>query len=418
MQASTASSSATRDSGISLNDVEAPRRSRTKSHATVTPITIANHLPINGHSLSIATRRGSTSTSHDVTDGGPEAASKRVSGGTTTHASTTLTRKSWRKSLDLLGDSVGGDDDDVVTATTGGSGAADDNDSPRTPKYFPRELSLSNRLGGLLVRPTGLPESLVTPLLPPARGGGRVKSGSSSVDNLSTPYSTLSGISNYDYEDDFTSEEEEEDENYSYHHRSRPSSRIPISRSSSLHRRKNLLRNGNTSGVAERPANAAASPLDLTTGGTTVAASEGQLLHRRQSPAAVTPLQQDNSTRWKDTTTATTTVTELDVIFKKSALEGDKAPPSHMSQGAASRQTRTQSVPPGSQARSSQAASGGGGTAGTVVVAKSTSDLPSAAERHQPQHAAGSEPKLAVNGVPQTEPPTRRYNHSISVPGW
>jgi hypothetical protein len=210
--------------------VEAPRRSRAKSRAAAAAANTVKHLPINGHSVSIATRGGG----HEA-DVSSEFTGKRNSGHL---SSSTAAQKSWRKSLDLLSDDPVGDDDntDVVAliGDRGGGAVADDIDSPRTPKYFPRELSLSKgRPGGGGVQgrsAAGLPDNLIMPVLPmTVRGGSRVKSGSSSVDNLSTPYSTLSGISNYDYEDDFTSEEEEREEQAAYHSRSQCVQNIMLS---------------------------------------------------------------------------------------------------------------------------------------------------------------------------------------------
>jgi hypothetical protein len=369
----------------------------------------------------MAARR--SSIAHDSVDsgggggGGAEPASKRGGGGGG-NGLTTATRKSWRKSLDLMGDSVGGDDEDVVTGGAGDGG--DDIDSPRTPKYFPRELALSNRLGGL--RPDSLvPNNAVVA----AAARGRVKSGSSSVDNLSTPYSTLSGISNYEYEDDFTSDEEEAYSATPYH-KSRPSSRIPISRSSSLRRRKSLLLNGNSSGGAAavpRPHAQLSSPIEQDQ------ADEGQrrqqqspveavesattaaLLNRRRTVAA-SPQQEHFSSRWEETVT-TTTITQLETVSIKSPLDGEKAAVAGLpARGAAAsrRAARTQSVPPGSQATRS---GGQAATGAPVAVTKSSSDL-SSAER-QPESGGTDRNQTAT--APQTEPPTRRYNHSMSVPG-
>jgi hypothetical protein len=83
------------------------------------------------------------------------------------------------------------------------------------------------------------------------------------------------------------------------------------------------------------------------------------------------------------------------------------------------RRKRTQSVPPGSQAaRTNLTAAGGGGenvSGAPLSAAKSAIELSSAAAA---QLAAESDPtSSALASLPQTEPPTRRYNHSISVPG-
>jgi hypothetical protein len=378
--------------------------------------------------VSIANRRGSVS--HD--NGGNE--SKRTAGNASVSSSVVSRTKTWRKSLDLTSDAGGLDDDDVITPPT----AVDDIESPRTPKYFPRELSLaSNRLGGGLHhtgRSNGLPDHLITPLLPATlRGGGggggaggRVKSGSSSIGNLSTPYSTLSGISNYEYEDDFTSEEEEQEEEnlrFSSHRRSssRPSSRIPISRSSSLHRRKNLLRNGNTSGTpaamggaavvagsAQRPR--APSPLDPPPSSFV---QGGRVKH--------SPVGSPRDDRRRDSLI----VTEYEVQEKTPpSVDRDSEYPALSSQPSAatlnnrSRRKRTQSVPPGSQAARNNSTAVGSGenvSGAPLAAAKSAIELSSAAAA---QLAAESDTtSSALVSLPQTEPPTRRYNHSISVPG-
>ena len=70
-----------------------------------------------------------------------------------------------------------------------------------------------------------------------------------SSENVSTPYSQISGISSYDYEDDFTSEDEQSDFSAmtNVSRRTDKSSKIPIKRSSSLRRRPDLMAMG-TSG--------------------------------------------------------------------------------------------------------------------------------------------------------------------------
>ena len=75
-----------------------------------------------------------------------------------------------------------------------------------------------------------------------------------SSENLSTPYSQISGISSYDYEDDFTSEDEQSEFSAMTNISRRTNksdksstSKIPIKRSSSLRRRPDLVALG-TSG--------------------------------------------------------------------------------------------------------------------------------------------------------------------------
>ena len=67
--------------------------------------------------------------------------------------------------------------------------------------------------------------------------------------NVSTPFSQISGISSYDYEDDFTSDDEHSDFSAmtNVSRRTDKSSKIPIKRSSSLRRRPDLMTLG-TSG--------------------------------------------------------------------------------------------------------------------------------------------------------------------------
>ena len=88
---------------------------------------------------------------------------------------------------------------------------------------------------GLLLRPNG---------------NSQFSSNSENVStNVSTPFSQISGISSYDYEDDFTSDDEHSDFSAmtNVSRRTDKSSKIPIKRSSSLRRRPDLMTLG-TSG--------------------------------------------------------------------------------------------------------------------------------------------------------------------------
>ena len=117
--------------------------------------------------------------------------------------------------------------------------------SPRTPKYFHDDLPTPAKIGMSLLRPNDNS---------PFASNSAKRSVSS--DNVSTPYSVISGISSYDYEDDFTSEDDASEfsamTNLSRRtDRTDKSSRIPIKRSSSLRRRPDLLKGG--SGVDRSP---------------------------------------------------------------------------------------------------------------------------------------------------------------------
>jgi hypothetical protein len=211
---------------------------------------------------------------------------------------------------------------------------------------------------------------------------------------------------------------------FSSHHRrssSRPSSRIPISRSSSLHRRKNLLRNGNTSGTPAAMGGSAAA----------VVAGSAQ---RPRAPSPPPPSSFVQGGKVKHSPVASPRddrrrdsliVTEYEVQEKTApSVDRDSEYPALSSQPSAaalskSRRKRTQSVPPGSQAaRNNSTAVGGSGenvSGAPLAAAKSAIELSSAAAG---QLAAESDPtSSALVSLPQTEPPTRRYNHSISVPG-
>ena len=133
--------------------------------------------------------------------------------------------------------------------------------SPRTPVYIPENsqqstppkvfpkvsqfscwflflsyftLFIKVQANGLLLRPNATSNSAKQSL---------------SSENVSTPYSQISGISSYDYEDDFTSEDEQSDFSAmtNVSRRTDKSSKIPIKRSSSLRRRPDLMAMG-TSG--------------------------------------------------------------------------------------------------------------------------------------------------------------------------
>ena len=132
-------------------------------------------------------------------------------------------------------------EDDVVISALNGSG-----ESPRTPKYFPGEAPLMSK-GSVLLHPV---ESSPFTL--------RRRNITRSSDNVSTPYSQISGISTYDYEDDFTSDSESE-----FSPLAKSNSKIPIKRSSSLHRRKDLLRNGSSGSPPDKANNISSAPASV-----------------------------------------------------------------------------------------------------------------------------------------------------------
>lgn len=203
-QASTASSSGTRDSGISMNDVDSTDTRGRVSFSRHKPrgATISvDTLPLKGQSVQIS-RREQMEQQRKMFQGKP---------------------------AEDLSDT----EDDVVISAVNTTG-----ESPRTPKYFPGESPLISKSGVLLNPVENSPFSL------------RRRNLTRSSDTVSTPYSQISGISTYDYEDDFTSDSESEFS--ALNASSAKSSKIPIKRSSSLHRRKDLLRNGSSTSSAEK----------------------------------------------------------------------------------------------------------------------------------------------------------------------
>ena len=267
-------------------------------------------------------------------------------------------------------------DDEVVLSTLELNG-----ESPRTPKYFPGEAPLQPRTS-ILLRPAD--NSPFTPL------HKRGVTGSS--DNVSTPYSLISGISSYEYEDDFTSDESE----YSaMTHGSRTTSqtRIPIKRSSSLHRRKGLLMKG-TAGNSIPP-----SPTYVPeTNGHASPGSARRTPDRREFRRELEQEEQLPEHRELPRTPTRKT-------FSSNNSEYDTS--SKPQQSAKTRKApRTKSVSPHVGARAKEEPT-------RLSAAKSTSDLPSKTETNRSVEDTVDAPK-----VPRTEPPTRRsvYKQSISVP--
>ena len=204
-QASTASSSGTRDSGISMNDVDSTDTRGRVSFSRHKPrgaMISVDTLPLKGQSVQIS-RREQMEQQIKLFQGKPS-------------------------------EDLSDTEDDVVISAVNTTG-----ESPRTPKYFPGESPLLSKSGALLNPVENSPFSL------------RRRNMTRSSDNVSTPYSQISGISTYDYEDDFTSDSESEFSALNASS-SAKSSKIPIKRSSSLHRRKDLLRNGSSTSSAEK----------------------------------------------------------------------------------------------------------------------------------------------------------------------
>ena len=204
-QASTASSSGTRDSGISMNDVDSTDTRGRVSFSRHKPrgaMISVDTLPLKGQSVQIS-RREQMEQQRKLFQGKPS-------------------------------EDLSDTEDDVVISAVNTTG-----ESPRTPKYFPGESPLLSKSGALLNPVENSPFSL------------RRRNMTRSSDNVSTPYSQISGISTYDYEDDFTSDSESEFSALNASS-SAKSSKIPIKRSSSLHRRKDLLRNGSSTSSAEK----------------------------------------------------------------------------------------------------------------------------------------------------------------------
>ena len=229
---------------------------------------------------------------------------------------------------------------------------------------------------------------------------------SASSDNLSTPYSQISGISTYeDYEDDFTSDESEFSAlTNKSKARSSSQSKIPIKRSSSLHRRSGIIKNG--SSVADRNPGTGAAPPPAP------AVPQPPLYVPEMSPAA--GKEEPSLPRSRDTEV----VAAADI--GSAAADTPKTPTSltaaKLSRGKASPRklsTRTKSVSPHLQQPSRPLARQE--LEARLATARSTSDLPQAEAGEQREAADSVDEKRTF---PATEPPKRRsYSHSVSVPG-
>ena len=374
-QASTASSSATRDSGISMTerqsdiDTAADKlRSRAGSRNTGRQwrgksgqISVET-LPVTGQGLQL-TRRGSTDSLSD--SGGQEQRTvKNVTrnsslrrGNNNNHSFRKNVNNNSRNTMETVSN------DEVVMTPVNGE------QSPRSP------VDTLLQPSSLLLRPVDNS--------PFSSRSKRGKSASS--DNLSTPYSQISGISNYDYEDDFTSDESDFS-SVTHKSKARSTSRIPIKRSSSLHRRSGILKNG-SSAVTDK-SNVPKAP---------------KYVPEKE------PVDQDHV----DNVVVAPDIGATPVVDNK---KPPVAPPSSSSKLSRSKATprklypRTKSVSPHVQSRQKQEQQ-----ESRMTAAKSTSDIPKEVVEEEDE----SDPVDEIQRpLPATEPPKRRsYSHSVSVPG-
>ena len=252
--------------------------------------------------------------------------------------------------------------------------------SPRSPRHFPEDPPLQPNTS-LLLRPVDNS--------PFSSRSKRGKSASS--DNLSTPYSQISGISTYDYEDDFTSDESEFSAMTNMS-KARSSSKIPIKRSSSLHRRSGIMKKGASSAAEKNVGN----------GGLNV-------------PLAPQYVPEKDNKVTEDTETVVDEVISAAEIGS-APLEAPKTPASTTSTTKLSRakatprkiNPRTKSVSPHVMNRQREHET-------RMTTAKSTSDIPKSEVIEEQEDAETFEEERTL---PKTEPPKRRsYSHSVSVPG-
>ena len=380
-QASTASSSATRDSGISVTERQSdidtlPDRLRARSqnrnaakprwrNGSSNGHISVDTLPVKGQAVNL-TRRGSTD-SLEAGDSRNIKVSSRMSVRRGNNGSFRRGSVS-KKENGVSGDEV------VMTPVN-------DTNGDLSPPHSPLQPSTS-----LLLRPVDNS--------PFSSRSKRGKSASS--DNLSTPYSQISGISTYDdYEDDFTSDESEFSA-MTNKSKARSSSKIPIKRSSSLHRRSGIIKKG-TSAAAEKDS--------TTNGGPNVP----------QAPLYVP--EKDNNVNIDDTDTVVDEVITAAEIGSAPLDNNPKTPISAKSTVKLTRAKatprritpRTKSVSPHVTIRKRQEYE-----AARMATAKSTSDISKAEVIEENEDAEMFEERT----LPKTEPPKRRsYSHSVSVPG-
>ena len=364
-QASTASSSATRDSGISVterqSDMESvTERLRSRAVSQRRGQISVNTMPVSGGSG--LGRRGS----EDSQDGDmPSTSHYRLERGKSNLYRRSLSSKSNTEEQNHC-------EDLVITPVND----MKEGGSPRSPKYFPDEIPIQPS-ASLLLRPVDNS--------PFSSRSKRGKSASS--DNLSTPYSQISGISGistYDYEDDFTSDESEFSA-LTNKSKARSSSKIPIKRSSSLHRRSGIIKNG----------------------------SQGELNKNGLSqPPSYVPEKDMIQLDQKET---------VDQVFSSSKSAPPISPNGPMAAGRLNRSkasprkinSRTKSVSPHVQSRQRSEPE-----SSRLITAKSTSDIAKSAVDETSEEVTEPVKEKRERSLPATEPPKRRtYSHSVSVPG-
>ncbi|TRY68490.1 hypothetical protein TCAL_01388 [Tigriopus californicus] len=256
-QASTASSSATRDSGISLSEQQARQkelktgltRSSSRAKSKYQQQISVDDLPVNGHAVSLANRRQSINKSLST-----EEQQRTVSRLSNKYKSTSKSQERLTNNHQYMADD---EDDDVnLEASTRTlsprlKGSKSENhinaiSPPRSPKY-PNPKGSQH---ALLMRPAD--NSPFSSRMLPKRTGSQI----------STPYSQVSVPSSYEYEDDFTSDESIIENNSVIDNKqTTPSdnksaassrtvtsttsscslSKIPIQRNSSLRRKKTVM---------------------------------------------------------------------------------------------------------------------------------------------------------------------------------
>jgi hypothetical protein len=394
-QASTASSSATRDSGISMserkNEIDslsdrlrsrADSRPKWRNGSNGPPISV-DTLPVTGQAVNL-TRRGS----NDSTD-----SSENKPNNNKSSSGLSIRKNNFRKSASGKSGGQGANGDDlqddevVIKAITDLNGDG----SPRTPRYFPEETPMQPK-ASLLLRPV---EN--SPFSSHSRRG---RSGSS--DNVSTPYSQISGISSYEYEDDFTSDESEFSAMTNMSRKSM--SKIPIKRSSSLHRRAGFVKSG---AQGER---------------TPVAVPQSPSYVPEPEPE---PKQNEKDVEVLDAEEDITSINDessrsVKLVGSKPRVNGStskfsKIPTSptkskDMKKVPSKLYTRTKSVSPHIQSRKKQEEN-----SERLATAKSTSDIPAKNDASETISEQIEEPE--PRNFPATEPPKRRtYNQSVSNP--
>ena len=382
-QASTASSSATRDSGISMSErtsesdtvIEKTRsragsinaRNKTRNHSS-RDINV-DTMPVTGQAVNL-TRRGSCDSLDSNYGQVPESRNFKSSSRMSMRKTNSSFRKSGVNKTENIVDKPNINEEEVVMTPVKTMNVES---SPRSPRH-PADESGNQSNTSILLRPVDNS--------PFSSRSKREKSASS--DNLSTPYSQISGISTYDYEDDFTSDESEFS---AMTNKSKPrsSSKIPIKRSSSLHRRSGIMKNGHTSATTDKNMN-----------------------NVPQAPHYVPekePVPEDE-------------IKHLDVDVANEAesvgnfsAEPVKTPTRKLSRAKATPRkihSRTKSVSPHVQSRQKMHES-------RLAAAKSASDISKQEVIEENEIAETVEEKRTF---PATEPPKRRsYSHSVSVPG-